>query len=140
MYEQLTAAFRAYRDRGRRPDGGPLRYEVEVRRLSEDERTIEVALTFKAGIRYCCAEPGCNFGLVFEREWRILRDCLSAKGVRVGSPLTVIIHGTVEKGALLESGPQLGLPLESPGYTYEHASTEPPSEDSASMAASHGRE
>lgn len=63
--------------------------------------TVQLRVTFLAGHRYCCAEPGCHFG----PHWNRLRQIASKHYMALPRNLKVCFHGVVEAGAKLECCP-----------------------------------
>ena len=78
---------------------------------------MDVTVTFLAGRRYCCAEPGCHL------PWEAASVVNFAAGMGITLPprLTIGWHVVVEKGALLEClRSRAGGSLESDAYEYDH--------------------
>jgi hypothetical protein len=65
----------------------------------------DLALTFKAGERYCCFEDGCHHSLSSKDGWRLLREHLGRMGYTGGPPLVLsVLRVRVEKGARASYG------------------------------------
>jgi hypothetical protein len=109
--ERLTLAFADLfaGDRGRfrdaEPWGGPGYFGVRATPATSDASEVELAVTFRAGVRYCCFESACHFAYYNERGWRRLRECLDRHGLGL-LPLPVIrlFRGIIERGAVAEPG------------------------------------
>jgi hypothetical protein len=80
---------------------GPEYIGLEVSNLSSDGSEFDLALTFKAGIRYCCIEWGCHIALYSSGWFQAVKDRLGAKGI-TNLPLMTVrnLHVLVEKGAI----------------------------------------
>ena len=61
-----------------------------------DRVTLHVA--FQAGERYCCAEPGCHFGLWRPTQWAKLHELMRAEGLGHLGRITVRLRATIEEG------------------------------------------
>jgi hypothetical protein len=93
---------------------------VNVIAVSRTGMRAEIEIRFRAGERYCCAEPGC-FMPTFSRDWWCrLRESLRASAGREPPPMVIKVLGVVEEGALLQVLQLLGLPEASCAYNYEH--------------------
>jgi hypothetical protein len=120
MRQELTSAFAEHLagnlDAGGRPDY----YGVRVDWAADDGSVFDLTLTFKAGERYCCAEPGCHLGLNDPECWRSLRQVFERLGLARVPPVTVRkVRGIVEPGAILGYGVASKRPVVSTGFTYE---------------------
>jgi hypothetical protein len=60
---------------------GPGYFGLEVRNVSANGSEFDLALTFKAGVRYCCIEWGCHIELYSSRWFQAVKDRLRAIGV-----------------------------------------------------------
>ena len=120
MSEHLTRAFETYLAGEGRPA-----YGVDASSAPGDRR-IALTLTFKAGVRYCCAEPGCHLWLFDAAHWERLHRCMADEGLVPSRPLTVHVHGVVERDAMLETLGHLALPESSKSYEYDAVFIEPP--------------
>lgn len=78
----------------------------------------EIELRFQAGTSYCCAEPGCFLPTYSRAWWTRLREALRDHCDREPPPFTMIVHGVVESGAVLESLASLGMPTHSAVYRH----------------------
>jgi hypothetical protein len=123
--ERLTLAFADLfaENRSRFLDGevagGPGYYGVQVAAVTADASEVELVLTFRAGVRYCCFESGCHFAYYDERGWRRLRECLDRHGLgHLPLPVVRTFRGVIEPGAVAQPGmvgtvvgvvPQVGL-------------------------------
>ena len=121
MRDELLGVLRKYLSSNR---GGP-HYGILVDEVSPDQHTVTLTLTFMSGVQYCCAEPGCHFGLMDSRSWQRLHGLIEEAGLKMPSPLTVVLRGVVEQGARLTVMRQFGLPEEQEAYEYEHEYVEP---------------
>lgn len=105
--ERLRLAFVDFLcvDRGRLwtgdPWGGPGYYGVRVVTVAPDAAEVELEVTFRAGVTYCCFEPNCHFPH-YEHGWQRLRECLDRHGL-AHLPLPVIrtFRGVIEAGAVM---------------------------------------
>jgi hypothetical protein len=82
----VTPVFAAYLARNR----GPVRGAPDARQspdygvsASLDGAVIELTLTFRAGLAYCCYEWGCHLTLYEGKRWEWLRRELSGRGLEV---------------------------------------------------------
>jgi hypothetical protein len=102
--------------------GGPGYYGVRLENVAVDGSEVDLVLTFRSGVRYCCFEPGCHFSYYSEGWWSWLRQCMDRNGLS-HLPLPVIrrLHGVIEEGALFDtaSASAGGEPRESRAYEYE---------------------
>jgi hypothetical protein len=115
MERRLTVAFTEFLARNRGAVGRTNYYGVRVSEATDDGSAFALALTFRSGERYCCAEPLCHLGLHDPRVWRIIREILGRHGLAEIPPMTVLkLRGVVEMGAIL--GDKANV---SDGYTYE---------------------
>lgn len=80
----------------------------------------ELELRFQSGKSYCCAEPGCFLPTHSRAWWMRLREALRDHCDRDPPPFTMVVHGVVESGAVLESLESCGLPVQSAAYAYRH--------------------
>jgi hypothetical protein len=109
--ERLTLAFADLfaADGGRFLDrqswGGPGYFGVQVTSTTADGSEVELVVTFRAGVRYCCFESACHFAYYDESGWRLLRECLDRHGLEQ-LPLPVIrsFYGVIERGAVAQPG------------------------------------
>lgn len=108
---RLTTAFAnlAARNRGRFRDGatwgGPGYYGVRAIALAPDATEVELVVTFRAGVRYCCFESGCHFTYYQESWWSRLRECLDGEGLgHVPLPVIRSFRGEIERGAVAQPG------------------------------------
>jgi hypothetical protein len=114
--ERLALAFADLfaADRGRFRDGeswgGPGYFGVQVASATVDGSEVELVVTFRAGVRYCCFESACHFAYYDEHGWRRLRECLDRHGLG-HLPLPVIrsFRGIIEPGAVAQPG-MVGTP------------------------------
>jgi hypothetical protein len=82
-------------------------YEVVVSNVRSSPAVIEfdLALTFKAGERYCCFEDGCHHGLFGKESWKLLRQVLGTLGFPTDPPLLLsVLRVRVERGARASYG------------------------------------
>jgi hypothetical protein len=54
---------------------------------------VGMTLTYRAGMRYCCTAPMCQFSPV----WGRLRELLQANGVAVEHPMRIFLHCVYER-------------------------------------------
>lgn len=78
---------------------------VRVVAVAADGSEVEVAVTFRAGHRYCCYESSCYFAHYAEHGWRRVRAGMDRHGL-AHLPLPVIrtFHGIIEPGAVAQPG------------------------------------
>lgn len=77
-------------------------YDFVVNPETDDGRRYILAITFKNGESYCCAEPGCHFGFWTAADWARLRSKLRSVGLEFLGPLSITkVHVMVEPGAVL---------------------------------------
>jgi hypothetical protein len=89
---------------------GPRYYGVHVTAITPDGSEVELVLTFRSGIRYCCFEPGCHFAFCDERGWQRLRECLGRHGLgHLPLPVVRRFRGVIERGAVMQPG-MVGTP------------------------------
>jgi hypothetical protein len=85
--------------------GGPGYYGVRGAAVTADASEVELVLTFRAGVRYCCFESGCHFSHYAERGWRRLRACLDRHGLgHLPLPVVRTFRGVIEPGAVAQPG------------------------------------
>jgi hypothetical protein len=104
MSKELTEAFKGLLAQDRnRPD-----LWLSAQMESGKETRIDLVLTFKAGCRYCCGEPGCYLWPFKPEFWLRLRKALAEAGVAEPCfPMTLHVKGVVEEGAIFTSEPML---------------------------------
>src|SRR5262245_44657114 len=111
LHERLTRAFEGvFADTA--PyfgGGGPGYYEVRIENVAGDGAEVDVVLTFRAGVWYCCPEPGCHFAFYGEGGWSLLREYLDRNGLQ-HLPLPTIrrFRGVIERGAIFDTAPAHG--------------------------------
>jgi hypothetical protein len=115
--ERLTLAFadlfaqNRSRFFGGEVSGGPGYYGVQVAAVAADASEVELVLTFRAGVRYCCFESACHFAYYDERRWRRLRECLDRHGLgHLPIPVIRTFRGVIEPGAVGQPGGIVGAP------------------------------
>lgn len=116
-YPELEAVFRECMASNRDPG-----YVISVTSAAADYSTIELSVTFQGGRSYCCGEPDCHFGPI----WQKLRRIADNHGLQLPSPLTVRFHGIVEAGARFRVNSVFGTPEESTAYEYDEVFQEKP--------------
>jgi hypothetical protein len=95
--DRLARAFQAFLRS--HPDRAAATYGVHALRPNVPGE-VAIELTFLAGEKYCCAEPGCHTGLYADPPWQRLRAALRAEGVEpLGAPLSVRIRAVTQPGA-----------------------------------------
>jgi hypothetical protein len=108
LREQLTRAFIDLfgADIPYLGTGGSGSYGVHVENLATDASYLDLVLTFRSGVRYCCFEFACHFPFYDERSWSRLRGCMDRHGLG-DFPLPVIrkVRGVIEKGAVVQPSP-----------------------------------
>lgn len=121
VFQRMFAASRQSPDAGEAPT-------INVRRMADDDRDIEVELRLLAGHRYCCGELVCHAGhwdddqptpegkAVSLRRWRTLRGLVIEGQLAIRSPISLTICLIVEPGAVLGPNTQ-GPGRSSKGYT-----------------------
>ena len=65
-----------------------------------DGSILTVKLTFRAGVAYCCTEPGCHLPLFDDKRWDGLRRELTKNAIAVPPRLELQLSGIIEEGAL----------------------------------------
>jgi hypothetical protein len=91
-----------------------------VDEVTEEGSTFDLTLTFRAGQRYCCYEPGCHTGLDDPEVWPELRRVFDRHGLAEVRPVTVRkLRGIVEPGAILGDGVASRNPVVRDGFSYE---------------------
>jgi hypothetical protein len=92
---------------------GPGYFGLEVSNVSSDGSEFDLALTFKAGVRYCCIEWGCHMAL-YSRGWfQAVKDRLKATGLTNLPAMAVRnLHVLVEKGAISDGPGNVPRPHE----------------------------
>jgi hypothetical protein len=89
--------------------GGPGYYGVGVENVAGDGSELDVVLTFRSGTRYCCMEPGCQWGYWAEGGWSLLRECLDRNGLHhLPLPTVRRFRGVIEEGAVFDTVPAPG--------------------------------
>ena len=114
--ERLTLAFADLfaANRGRFRDesvwGGPGYYGVQAAALTADASEVELAVTFRAGVRYCCFESACHAAYYRESWWGRLRECMDRHGLgHLPLPVVRTFRGVIERGAVAQPG-MVGAP------------------------------
>ena len=120
MTIDLTELFGAFFAKNRGPDGTSPEYGICAAADAPLLNDIRLTLTFKAGRRYCCGEPGCHFSL----DWARLRAVALKRGIHLGHPLRVRVHGVVEAGSVFSSTVQAGGPETNEQYTFDETYVE----------------
>jgi len=99
--------------------GGPEYYGVQISELSLSSHCCEFCLTctFKSGVRYCCLEPGCHFGLVLVSKrdawFARVRGGLIAEGVSDVPPMNIWrLTVIAEAGAIYDGGDHIPCELD----------------------------
>ncbi|MBP3956091.1 hypothetical protein J8F10_12440 [Gemmata sp. G18] len=117
--DRLTLAFAEFLcvDRGRLwtgdPWGGPGYYGVRVAAVTSDAAEVELAVTFRAGVTYCCFESSCHFPH-HASGWQRLRECLDRHDLaQLPLPIIRTFRGVIEPGAVMQ--PEIG-----PGTRWVH--------------------
>ena len=96
VLKELLAA-----NRGLNPD------DPETRRLPDygvaaslEENVLDVVLTFKKDLAYCCMEWGCHLPLFDGQRWEKLREALAERGVAAPPSLRMQLCCKIEEGAI----------------------------------------
>lgn len=97
---------------------GPGRPEVTVLSVSRSGARLEVEVRYRAGREYCCAESVCHLPLYCKRWWARFRESIREASEREPPPVSVVVYGVVEDGALLATMPSLGISARSKAYSY----------------------
>lgn len=107
LHDRLTRAFVEVfaTNRNRFWAGGPGYYGVRLTAVAADASEVELEVTFRSGVRYCCFESGCHFSYYEECGWRHLRECMDRQGLAF-LPLPTIrkFRAVIEPGAVMEAG------------------------------------
>lgn len=98
-FEELFAANSPYFG-----GGGPGYYGVHLENVEPDGSELDLVLTFRAGVRYCCCEPRCHFAHYSEDGWARLRECMDRNFLRDRSlPVVRKFRGVIEQGAVFDA-------------------------------------
>ena len=79
---------------------------VEITAVSKTGLEFEATLTFRAGRKYCCVEPLCQFAGFDATRWQAFRAALAEVSDRTPPPMTLTIRAVFERGALVCSPDQ----------------------------------
>jgi len=60
--------------------GGVGCYGISLENVAPSGTAVDLMVTFRSGVRYCCFEPGCHFAFFSERGWNWLRACRDRNG------------------------------------------------------------
>jgi hypothetical protein len=93
----LQHAMDVHRDRCVSP---PL---MQVISVSPGGNRFELELRFEQGKTYCCGESACFLNTFTEPWWIRFREALAERTDRKPPPLTMLVHGVIEEGAMLRS-------------------------------------
>ena len=114
--ERLTRAFadlfaeRSYRFIDGVVAGGPGYYGVRAAALTPSASEVEVIVTFRPGVRYCCFEAVCHAEYHDEGWWARLRECMVRHGLgHLPLPTVRAFCGVIECGAVMQPG-MVGAP------------------------------
>ncbi len=109
--------------------GGPRHYGVRLENISIEGSQLDLILTFRSAVRYCCFEFACHFAHYGTRGWSRLRDAMDRHGLN-GLPLPVIrkVRAVIEPGAVATPSPQ-GPAFRMEGSEYEAGPFHPAAED-----------
>jgi hypothetical protein len=61
---------------------------------------LQLELTFRSGVHYCCFEHGCHHFMTASRRWDLLRADLARQDLPLPSRLELRIEVIIEEGAL----------------------------------------
>ena len=85
--------------------GGPGYYGVRLENVAADGSEVDLVITFRAGVRYCCFESGCHFSYFDYRGWARLRRCLDREGLSyLPLPIVKKFRSVIESGAVMSPG------------------------------------
>ncbi|MCE9566259.1 MAG: hypothetical protein K8U57_29910 [Planctomycetes bacterium] len=82
--------------------GGPGHHGVQLEYVADDGSEVDLVLTFRSGVRYCCFESVCRFDERSARAWATVREYMNRQGLE-DLPLPVIrkFRGVIEIGAVV---------------------------------------
>jgi hypothetical protein len=123
VHERLTQVFVDHlaRNTSYFGGGGPGYYGVRLENIARDGSELDLIVTFQAGERYCCSEPGCHFDFRSTETWSGVRRDMDVQGLRaLPLPRIHILRVVVEEGALFDPGGLRFPPLKSRGHVHEH--------------------
>ena len=97
--------------------GDGCHYGLDVINLSANAARFDLVLTFRAGRRYCCPEPGCHLGPFYRPFWEAIRERIEDRGLRQPRPMRLVhIHTMIEPGAVFRTFAGMDLPPASPTF------------------------
>jgi hypothetical protein len=100
--------------------GGPGYFGVRLEKVAADGSEVDLVLTFRSGVRYCCFESACHFPYYSARGWSLLRACMDRHGLsRYPLPVIRKFRGVIESGAV--ATPSAG----GPSYIMEGSESRP---------------
>jgi len=109
--DRLTLAFadlfaeNRIRFRDGEVSGGPGYYSVRVAALTKDGAEVELAVTFRKGVKYCCFESACHASYYRQDWWVRLQKHMDGHGLgHLPLPIVRTFRGVVECGAVAEPG------------------------------------
>jgi hypothetical protein len=120
VHRRLTRVFEAQlaRNTPHFGGGGPGYYGVRLENVAPDGSSIDLVVTFRSGVRYCCMETGCHFGVGHEGYWSRLRKDMNAHHLsHIPLPTIRVVRMLVEDGCLIDLSP--GKPRTQKAMTYE---------------------
>ena len=103
MANDVTSVFveKLARNRGPHPDDPDCTQASEYGVLASLEgRVLDVVLTFRSGVAYCCFESGCHLALFDGQRWHGLRRVFTAQAVVAPQQLELHLSCVIEEGAL----------------------------------------
>ena len=90
--------------------GGPGYYGLRLENVAADGAQVDLVLTFRSGVRYCCFESACHFGYYDARGWARLRKCMDRHGLNhYALPAIRRFRGVVQPDAVAH--PSRGGPI-----------------------------
>lgn len=91
---------------------------MQVISVSPRGNRFEIELRFQRGKTYCCAESCCFLNTFLDAWWTGFRSALAERTDRDPPPLTMLVHGVVEEGALLRDLLYFRPSMASQAYSY----------------------
>ena len=109
--------------------GGPGYYGVRLENVAADGSEVDLVLTFRSGVRYCCFEFGCHFAFYADHGWSRLRVCMDRHGLsHVPLPAIRKVRAVIERGAVTTPSPKVAAGIME-GSEYQAGPFQPTSKD-----------
>jgi hypothetical protein len=106
--------------------GGPGYFGVRTAAVVSDASEVELAVTFRTGVRYCCFESTCHAAYYSADWWGRLRENMNSRGLgHLSLPIVRTFRGVIERGAVMEPGTNPPACFVSEGTEYQTGPWQP---------------